>query len=153
MDVIEISDDIFEANLLHRRIGHLFANANLLIKLAVPYRFLQFLPPFYVIDIPCDRLAQTIIERVLWLPTQFLYFCTIQRITPIMSQAVCNMSNLIFAFSERLQNFLGEFDVWQLIAPANIIGLSCLTMLCSKEDTFTIIMNIDPIPHIQTISV
>ena len=118
--------------------------------------------PFLVLEIPFNRLLDTLLKLERWLPTQFLLqFSRIDGVTHIMTLAVGYISDeihiLAFLSAEQsihgLDNHFDDIDILPLVETTDIVGLGNLTLVENHIDGTGMIYYIQPAAHILTLTI
>ena len=107
-----------------------------------------------MLQIPPDRLLNTIFKFCLRQPAKFIIdLCRVDRISHIMTFAVCNISDQAFRFAKLFADHFYNVNIPHLIVTANIINLSHSAFMNDQVYCPAMIFYIQPVSHIQTFSI
>src|SRR5579875_1182984 len=115
---------------------------------------LDMLHPLAVSLIPLDGDGKASIKIHLRRPArQTLELFTAERVTPVMSWAVCYPRDQGLRFMGGLQDAANHFDIGKRAVPADVVNFAGLAFLQHAENGTAVIFYIEPVAYLLAIAV
>lgn len=111
-------------------------------------------PPVAVLEVPLDRLLDTVLELRLRLPAEFrVNLRRVDGVAAVVALAVSDVLDEVFGLAELLEDGLDDVDVGTLIVAADIVDLADATLLQDQVDGMAVILNVEPVANILAVTI
>src|SRR5689334_5401836 len=110
-------------------------------------------PPCVVLAIPPHGALQRNGERVARRPAELRDFCGIHGVAPVVARAVGHPPDEHVRLPRQSQDLVGEHDVFDLVAAADVVDLAVATAAQHEVDGGTVIEHIEPVAHVTPVAV
>src|SRR3954468_21779464 len=91
--------------------------------------FLNGPPPRLIVAVPRHGAAETLLELHLGGPAQPAQLCRVQRVTAIVAESIGDRTDERRRTSSQFQNTVGEVDVLDFVAAADVVDLAILAAI------------------------
>src|SRR4029434_5128016 len=126
---------------------------SLVVRLERGIALLDRTPPPFVLSIPRDRVLQPGLEWHLGCPADAAQFRRIETIAPVVPRPIGDRLDQRSWFAEPFEDAVGEVDVHDIVAAADVVDLSVGGAIDEQIDRATVVEHVQPVANVLPVAV